>query len=709
MPISQYNYTLVAISFLIAVFGSYIAILIVSDLKKYPEKKIYLDFLGGAFAMGAGIFSLHFIALLADTFLFQVKYNLWITLSSLFTAIIASALAFYFVAIKNRGWPSLLIGGIALGSGIVSTHYLEMKAIVGVESSFLFRPFIISILVSTLSSLAALFLMLKCQKLHGTLQRVIAFVGAIILSAGAFGTHYTAVNVTNFTSTPAAETFLINKLELSFLLAIVASLIMMAALFFRGLRAHIFFHLLIGYVAILFLMIPLAFISITGIEKINYSTEKITLFIFPRIESLLIMKGIAREIQILSKKPELQSSEVKAALEENLSQLHFWKKSYENALHKDDAIKSKQKILEKILQKMHTLITSGQSQDLLNTVNELIGFLNELISSEFEIRKDQLNTIQMVAKDTIRLSLLLLGIAIALALIISFYESNYFSKGFQRLKTLTEHVTEGDLNYRAPVVSGDELARLTESFNSMVDALAASKQTQREFMSIAAHDLRNPLSVIMEGSSIIPSLGNLTKKQEKIVSVIYTASDSMLLLINDLLSINTFEANAFIINRQEVDIRKFAQEIFELNDLLAKRKSIKFHFSLDLKKEKGFFDKDKITQVVNNFLSNAFKFSKPESTVLLLIKDDLSKLRIEVHDEAGGIPYDEQFKVFTKFCKISVKPTGGESSTGLGLAICKDIIDTHLGQIGFTSTPGRGSTFYLEIDIGKQNSEKKEI
>lgn len=703
--VGHYSLTLVILSYIMAVFASYVAILIASDLKKYHSKKIYWDLLAGAFAMGAGIFTMHFIGMLAFIMPMPMDYNLWITLLSFLIAVLASGLAFTLVSVKDIGWMRLILGGVVLGLAIVSMHYTGMAAMRDVHISYLPSLFFLSIVVAIVSSFIALSLMLISQKLPPLKQRIIALIGALIMGCGICGMHYIGMAATVITPqemiiTSKHQIFL-NHLDLSFLLAFVASLIMVITLVFRGIRVYVFFHLLTGYIAILFLIIPLVYIAVKGLQIIRDSTNK-TEKILPRLNSLNNLKILQDELKILNQNKVLNNllEEKSPILEKKIGELSHWESNYALFIDskKSQAIDQKLKeFIQQIIQK----IRDKKNQELANALSQFEIFLNRIISKETNNLKLQIAETNATIKETIKLALYLLGIAIFLACLISFYEASYFTKKFRTLKELAENVSKGNLNYRVPITSQDELSRLTQSFNHMVDALSEAKQKQKEFMSIAAHDLRNPLSVIMEGASIMPSLGNLTKKQEKMINMIYTASNSMLVLLNELLALNTYESQTFTVNKLEVDIAKFAQDLFDLNDLLAKKKMIKFHFSMDLKRETGFFDIDKIAQVVNNFLNNAFKFSKPESTVLLLVKGDNNKLRFEVHDEAGGIPYNEQDKVFTKFSKISVKPTDGESSTGLGLAICKDIIQAHQGEIGFNSVPGKGSTFYFEISIDK--------
>jgi signal transduction histidine kinase len=110
-------------------------------------------------------------------------------------------------------------------------------------------------------------------------------------------------------------------------------------------------------------------------------------------------------------------------------------------------------------------------------------------------------------------------------------------------------------------------------------------------------------------------------------------------------------------------------------------------------------DPRKIEQVMENLLSNAIKFSPPGTTVTMTLIPMGAQVRIEVRDQGPGIPEAEQGKLFQPFQRTSVKPTGGEESSGLGLAIARRIVEAHGGRIGVESVVGSGSTFFVNLPL----------
>ena len=137
----------------------------------------------------------------------------------------------------------------------------------------------------------------------------------------------------------------------------------------------------------------------------------------------------------------------------------------------------------------------------------------------------------------------------------------------------------------------------------------------------------------------------------------------------------------------------------QLNRLLAQQKEIELQFSCEEEQLTLLIDSYKIEQVLNNLLQNAIKFSYPGTLVTVELNRTDHDLLISIKDQGQGIPAEEMERLFKPFQKMSVRSTGGEPSTGLGLAIAKRIVDGHDGKIWAESEPGVGSTFYIRLPI----------
>jgi signal transduction histidine kinase len=154
------------------------------------------------------------------------------------------------------------------------------------------------------------------------------------------------------------------------------------------------------------------------------------------------------------------------------------------------------------------------------------------------------------------------------------------------------------------------------------------------------------------------------------------------------------------VDLREVTVREFIAELAMKGRELADKKEISFAITTSSGlPEKARMDSMKIRRVLDNLITNAVKFSARGTNVQLNIKREGARLVFEVRDEGQGIPESEISKLFREFGRTSVRPTEGERSTGLGLAIAKKIVEQHGGQISVKSEAGKGSTFAFWLPL----------
>lgn len=252
-----------------------------------------------------------------------------------------------------------------------------------------------------------------------------------------------------------------------------------------------------------------------------------------------------------------------------------------------------------------------------------------------------------------------------------------------------------------------EINRITKEIETKAEALDLANQhlnklmkEKDQFIRMAAHDLRNPISTILMAASYIE---NIQKKEEntnlqKMSTIIINQSKSMLDLLNDILNVNILQSGQFIINKQKVDVKIFIEEICEMHKLIASKNQIEIQIEERLAQPCCDIDKIKIKQVIDNFLSNAIKFSPPNSVIKVVCQTLPTSFKVEVQDQGPGISEKSREKIFEQIPKI-VSKTTGEEAHGLGLSICKQIIRAHNGEIGVYSIADRGAVFYFEVKI----------
>lgn len=240
-------------------------------------------------------------------------------------------------------------------------------------------------------------------------------------------------------------------------------------------------------------------------------------------------------------------------------------------------------------------------------------------------------------------------------------------------------------------------------------------ELKNTLLGIAAHDLRNPIGIISGFSELILDgmFGPVTDQQKKYLLRIQVNCETMLNLINDFLEISAIESGKLELSLKELEPISYLQEFYEFSRIMARKKGIEMVFDVPQELPKAIFDPERINQVLNNLVSNAIKYSFPETTITLKARiNDTDRLEIAVQDQGQGIGEEEIPLLFKDYQKASSRPTGGEKSSGLGLAIVRRIVKAHEGSVRLQSKLGEGSVFIVALPLKgpkKLKSDYKEL
>lgn len=249
-------------------------------------------------------------------------------------------------------------------------------------------------------------------------------------------------------------------------------------------------------------------------------------------------------------------------------------------------------------------------------------------------------------------------------------------------------------------------AALHEKMSALEEARAALQQTNQElahmnseknhFLGMAAHDLRNPLFSVLTFSEVLLRRGGASEKDQEIIRRIQESVRAMTRLVNDFLDVAQVEAGELRLQKREMDLDALSRETIAAHSPLAEQKSQ--HVSVASGAPLPVVaDRDKLGQVISNLFTNAVKYSPNGSRIEVHVERYDHHVRFSVRDQGAGIAPEEMERLFKPFSRTSSQTTGGERSTGLGLAICRKIIEGHSGTIAATSEQGKGSTFYFEL------------
>ena len=224
-----------------------------------------------------------------------------------------------------------------------------------------------------------------------------------------------------------------------------------------------------------------------------------------------------------------------------------------------------------------------------------------------------------------------------------------------------------------------------------------------EILGTVAHDLKNPLGVILGRTEILKEMiagaGALDQNVQAQIANIRDAANRLTQMVDDLVADAMADALDITIRREPVDIAVLVQEVAEANRPLAARKdqTITVVAPPD---HAAVCDSDRIREAIDNLVSNAIKYSPIGGTIDLLVAQEDGGIVVQVKDQGAGLSPEDISRLFGRFQRLSAKPTAGETSTGLGLSIVKRIVDLHGGRVTVESAgQGQGATFKMTLPV----------
>ncbi len=271
----------------------------------------------------------------------------------------------------------------------------------------------------------------------------------------------------------------------------------------------------------------------------------------------------------------------------------------------------------------------------------------------------------------------------------------------KRIARSAEALSTQQFNSRVEVKSKDEIGSLANSFNRMADKLQAAFDSQKRFISDAAHTLKTPLASMK--LTVTSALENQRSSEECQQSLEFVEGriEEQETLINEMLFLARADENRLAVAAEAIDFSKVAIETGEIFSCLFEEKGIEFIRNI----EPDLFvkaDSRMITHLLSNLLENALK-NTPAGSVTLSVYNNRDKAVIEVKDTGVGIPEEHIGYLFERFYKV---PASGitDSGYGLGLAICKSIVESYSGEISVRSGVGEGTTFTVVLPLARMGS-----
>lgn len=250
---------------------------------------------------------------------------------------------------------------------------------------------------------------------------------------------------------------------------------------------------------------------------------------------------------------------------------------------------------------------------------------------------------------------------------------------------------------RARVKTQITLKRLLDEKQRTIDELHAAQEIRRRLFRVASHDLKAPLANIRMAEYILRESVGDDKMGQQILDTMVLTIENMQEVINEFLDAAAFENGKLAITLQETSVQDRVMDVLIQYQVAADKKNIQF--DLGALEGKIWADSVRFKQVMSNLISNAIKYSPFHSVVSIWAEHTGSRIRINVADQGKGIPVEERHLLFQEYGKLSTRPTGDESSTGLGLWIVRQLVTLQNGQVGVECPADGGSIFWVEFPV----------
>ncbi len=289
--------------------------------------------------------------------------------------------------------------------------------------------------------------------------------------------------------------------------------------------------------------------------------------------------------------------------------------------------------------------------------------------------------------------------AAGIAMLISFAITGVVTRPVNRMIRATKAISLGNYEQRLPIESTDEIADLSESLNSMAEALQRHHYLQQQLITNVSHELATPLTNIGGYLEALSDGVIEDKKRSETFALMKEEVDRLSTMLTEVRTLSLLEQPQFNIKIAPLDVRDATEKILKQMKPQFEAKKVPLTLHDELSSKTFQLDKDRYTQILLNLLSNALKYSAPHKPVSVKLseKSDKKSLIVEVTDEGQGIPAKDLPYIFERFYRADQSRTRKTGGIGVGLAIVKQLVEAHGGHITAQSTEGKGSVFTVVI------------
>jgi signal transduction histidine kinase len=238
-------------------------------------------------------------------------------------------------------------------------------------------------------------------------------------------------------------------------------------------------------------------------------------------------------------------------------------------------------------------------------------------------------------------------------------------------------------------------AKLYQDMEQTLDNIANFEQMKTAFIAITSHELRTPLGVIIGYATYLQNL--VSSENKEFVDAILNSAVRLKEIIEDTRTLKNFQNDQATVHLKNSKINLLLEDVVKANSFLAYNDNIKISMKFPPNDVKANIDKEKFTTAMDHLIRNSLLFNKQNGMVKVILEEDDNFFTVSILDSGIGIPEEDLDKIFDRFYQVSSHLTRNIGGMGLGLSICKSIVEMHHGQISVQSVLGRGSRFIVML------------
>jgi len=330
------------------------------------------------------------------------------------------------------------------------------------------------------------------------------------------------------------------------------------------------------------------------------------------------------------------------------------------------------------------------------------------VGSSLEDVEDALKTLLIILIITVPSALLLASLG-------GQFLANKALKPVDQVTQTARTITSQNLNQRIPPPKvHDEIARLIETFNDMISRLDKSFNQIKQFSTDASHELKTPLTILRGEVEVALRKERNSSEYEQVLRSNLEEVNRMSRIVEDLLLLTRTDMGEIPLNRDNVNLTKILREVVGQLSILAQTKNLEMVTSNHEEEVHIFADALRLRQLFLNLIENSIKYTEPGGSIRIILEKDHKQVfsaegmeqnasvRIIVTDTGIGIAKEDQERVFDRFFRVDKARSRDQGGSGLGLSICKWIVEAHQGQISVESELGKGSRFVVRLPLPPQ-------